>query len=168
MTSHMEILLEQIKTTEERQSFLHSLNPEKYSSDNLHKITINISDDEQSKIFSLLSLDEKLAGTNRTEVIKSLINIGFNHIVEQTFDLYVDTGYINSTTKHPIKCRLGLYLKLMDLNHRKATLHVAGRNLPEEEMAWSNEYRYSMQSDLEKMDMDDLEQEIREIQMEGK
>jgi len=155
MTSNMEILIEQIKDTKERQSFLHSLNPEKYSSDNLHKITINISDDEQAKIFALLSLDEKLAGNNRTEVIKSLINIGFNHIVEQTHDLDIDTGYKYKTTENNIKCSLGLYLRLMDLNHRKATIKVDNMDLSnyEEEAVydavWSKEYNYLMNQDLD-------------------
>lgn len=174
MTSNMEILIEQIKDTAERQSFLHGLNPEKYTSDNLHKITINISDDEQSKIFSLLSLDEKLAGTNRTEVIKTLINIGFNHIVEQTWDLYVDTGYKFKTTDQNIKCSLGAYLQLMDLNHKRASLLTRDLtfNHPDEEGAkWSEEFHYMMNHDLDDMEeksiLETAKEEERRAREEG-
>lgn len=167
----MEILIEQIKDRAERQSFLHSLNPEKYTSDNLHKITINISDDEQSKIFSLLSLDEKLAGTNRTEVIKTLINIGFNHIVEQTWDLFIDTGYKYKTTDHKIKCRLGAYLQLMDLNHRRASLLIKDLtfNDPvEADARWSEEYHYMMNHDLDDMEEKSILEDAKEQEREAR
>lgn len=171
MTSNMEILIEQIKDTQERQSFLRSLNPEKYSSDNLHKITINISDDEQSKIFALLSLDEKLAGTNRTEVIKSLINIGFNHIVEQTYDLYIDTGYKYKTTENNIFCTLGHYLRLMDLNHRRATLRTENMQFNEPDdlsAAWSKEYFYLMNEDLDDFYESEIKREAKQQELEAR
>lgn len=175
MTSKMEILIEQIKDTKERQSFLRSLNPDRYTTDNLHKITINISDDEQSKIFALLSLDEKLAGTNRTEVIKSLINIGFNHIVEQTYDLYIDTGYKYKNTAISIECRLGAYLQLMDLNHRRATLRVQNMDLSDYEQeqavydaAWSKEYAYLMSHDLDDYYESDILKEAKQQEKEAR
>ena len=90
MTTNLEILVQQLNTNEEKQGFLDGFNID--SDPSVNKISLNITSEEEAILDAISNLPNNLAGSNRSEIIRTLIRIGFEHIQHQTTGVMVDTG----------------------------------------------------------------------------
>lgn len=135
MTTNLEILVQQLNTNEEKQGFLDGFNVD--SDPSVNKISLNITSEEEAILDAIGSLPNNLAGSNRSEIIRTLIRIGFEHIQHQTTGVMVDTGIkysgygINPRNmsnfdgkEHSVIIPMALYLHHCKISYLRAHHHA--------------------------------------------
>lgn len=90
MTTNLEILVQQLNSNDEKQGFLDSFNID--SDPSVNKISLNVTSTEEAMLDAISNLPNNLAGSNRSEIIRTLIRIAFEHIQHETHGVMVDTG----------------------------------------------------------------------------
>lgn len=119
MTSPLEILLEQITNKDERQGYLNSfyIDKEVPVSKDVNKITLNLTEDEEAILFALSYLPPEIVGSNRSEIIRNLINIAFNHLVEQTYKLKIPLTDYSDKENEIFGASMGHYLHTAKISY---------------------------------------------------
>lgn len=130
MTSPLEILLEQISNKDERQGYLNSfyIDKETSVSKDVNKITLNLTEAEESILFALSYLPPEIVGSNRSEIIRSLINIAFNHLLDQTYSLKIPLTDYSDLENEVFGASMGHYLQSAKMSYSLENFNSSSAN----------------------------------------
>lgn len=114
-TTPLEILMTQTYGIEDKKDFLSTYGLDSYAPPNtVRKISLNLTHEEESIINALEKLEDNFAGNNKSEIIRTLITIAFDHIKKETKELWIPSGV--TIQNGPINLPMSLVLE----NHRRA------------------------------------------------
>lgn len=115
-TTPLEILMTQTYGVEDKRDFLSTYGLDSYAPPNtVRKISLNLTHEEESIINALEKLEDNFAGNNKSEIIRTLITIAFDHIKKETKDLWIPSG-VTKAGHGDILLPMSLVLR----NHQKA------------------------------------------------
>lgn len=118
-TTALEMLMLQTYGIDDKRDFMenYGLDSDTSPTNSVKKISLNITPEEESIIYALEQLKDNFAGSSKSEIIRTLITIAFDHIKKETKELWIPTG-VSQAIHGEIILPMALVLK----NHQKAYL----------------------------------------------